>query len=131
MEMDIEKKILPFATMTVAAACPAALALTQEQPRHASAGTPAPTGEVLAQRTRVSFAPRPSEQASELNVMDPIRESLGCLGHARGRPPILRRRSREQSRVPITVAALTCRSSVSPHNPICWAVGGPPRIVTK
>ena len=36
------------------------------------------------------------------------------------------RRSREQSRVSITAAALTCRSSVSPHNPICWAVGGPP-----
>ena len=79
MEIDIEKKILRFATMTVAAVCPAASALTQEQPRHASAGTPAPTGEVLAQRTRVSFAPRPSEKATELNVMHSIRESLGCL----------------------------------------------------
>jgi hypothetical protein len=79
MEMDSEKKILRFATMTVAAACPAALALTREQPRHASAGTLAPTGKVLAQRTHVSFAPGPSEQATELNVMGPIRESLGCL----------------------------------------------------
>jgi|CZKD01.1.fsa_nt_gi hypothetical protein len=88
MEMDIEKKILRFATMTVAAACRAALALTQEQPRHPSAGTPtqAPTGEVLAQRISVSFAPRPSEQATEQNVLDPVWESLGymrtisCLG---------------------------------------------------
>ena len=30
--------------------------------------------------------------------------------------------SRGQSRVPITAAALTCGSYVSPHNPICWAV---------
>jgi hypothetical protein len=88
MEMDIEKKVLRFATMPVAAACPAALALTQEQPRHASAVTPspAPTGDVLAQRIRVSFTPRPSERATEQNVMDPIQESLAhmrtssCLG---------------------------------------------------
>ncbi|MGC2372215.1 MAG: hypothetical protein WA474_24315 [Candidatus Sulfotelmatobacter sp.] len=79
MDIDIEKKILRFATMTVAAACPAALALTQEQSRHASTGTLAPNGEVLAQRTRVSFAPQPSDQATELNVMDPIRESLGYI----------------------------------------------------
>ena len=88
MEMDTEKKILRFATMTVADACRAALALTQEQPRHPSAGTPTqtPTGEVLAQRISVSFAPRPSEQATEQNVMDPAWESLrymrtiSCLG---------------------------------------------------
>jgi hypothetical protein len=88
MEMDIEKNILRFATVPVTAACPAALGLTQEQPRHASAGapTPAPTGEVLAQRISVSFAPRPSEQATEQNVIGPVWESLGymrtisCLG---------------------------------------------------
>jgi hypothetical protein len=76
MKMDIEKKILRFATMTVVAACPAAL--TQEQSRHPSSGTPtpAPTGEVLAQRISVSFAPLPSEQATE-NAMGPVRESLG------------------------------------------------------
>jgi hypothetical protein len=79
MEMDIEKKILRFATMTVAAAGPAAL--THEQPRHPSAGTPtpAPTGEVLAQHISVSFAPLPSEQAKEQNVMEPVRESLGYM----------------------------------------------------
>jgi hypothetical protein len=76
MEMDIEKKILRFATMTVGAACPAAL--TQEKPRHSSAETPtpAPTGEVLAQRICVSFAPLPSEQATEQNVMGAVWESL-------------------------------------------------------
>jgi hypothetical protein len=86
MEMDIERKILRFATMTVAAACPGAL--THEQPRHSSAGTttPASTGEVLAQRISVSFAPLPSEQATEQNVMGPVWESLvymrtvSCLG---------------------------------------------------
>ena len=86
MEVDIEKKILRFAIMTVAAACPAAL--TEEQPRHPSAGTPTPasTGEVLAQRISVSFAPLPSGQAMEQNVMGPVWESLGymrtvfCLG---------------------------------------------------
>jgi hypothetical protein len=86
MKTDIEKKILRFATMTVAAACPAAL--THEQPRHPSAGTPTPgpTGEVVAQRISVSFAPRPSEQAMEQNVIGPVWESLGymrtisCLG---------------------------------------------------
>ena len=69
MEMDIEKKILRLATMTVAAACPAAL--THEQPRHPSDGTPTPasTGEVLAQRISVSFAPLPSEQLMKQNVM--------------------------------------------------------------
>jgi hypothetical protein len=88
MEIDIEKKILRFATMTVAAACRAALVLTQEQPRHPSAGTPTPasTGEVLAQRISLSFAPLPSEQATEQNVMERVWESLGymrtifCLG---------------------------------------------------
>lgn len=62
MEMDIERKILRFATMTVAAACPGAL--THEQPRHPSAGTPTPgpTGEVFAQRISVSFAPLPSSR---------------------------------------------------------------------
>jgi hypothetical protein len=81
MEMDIEKKILRFATMTVAATCRAALDLTQEQPRHPSAGTPtqAQTGEVLAQRISVSFAPRPSEQATEQNAMGPIWDSLACM----------------------------------------------------
>jgi hypothetical protein len=76
MKTDIEKKILRFATMTVAAACPAAL--THEQPRHPSAGTPkqAPSGKVLAQRISVWFAPLPSEQATE-NAMGPVRESLG------------------------------------------------------
>jgi hypothetical protein len=86
MEMDIKKKILRFATMTVAVACPAAL--TQEQPRHPSAGTPtpAPTGEVLAESISVSFAPLPSGQSTEQNVMEPVWESLGymrtisCLG---------------------------------------------------
>jgi len=81
MHMDIEKKILRFATITVAAACPAALALTQEQPCHPSAGTATlpPTGEVLAQHISVSFAPLPSEQAMEQNVMDPVWESLGYM----------------------------------------------------
>jgi hypothetical protein len=80
MEMDIEKKVLRFATMPVAAACPATLALTQEQPRHASAGTPTPaTGEVLAQRIRVSFSPRPSEQATKQTVLDLIREFLAHM----------------------------------------------------
>jgi hypothetical protein len=86
MKMYIEKKILRFAKMTVAAACPAAL--THEQPRHPSAGTPTPAsiGEVLAKRISVSFAPLPSEQAMEQNVMGPVWESLGymrtifCLG---------------------------------------------------
>jgi hypothetical protein len=78
MEMDIEKKILWFATMTVAAACPAAL--TQEKPRHPSAETPtpAPIGEVLAQRISVSLALLPSGEATE-NVRGPVRESLGYL----------------------------------------------------
>ena len=81
MEMDIEKKSLRFATMAVAAACRAAFALTQEQPRHPSAGTPkqAPSGKVLAQRISVWFAPRHSEQATERNVMGPLRESLGYM----------------------------------------------------
>jgi hypothetical protein len=81
MHIDIEKKILRFATMTVAAACPVALALTQEQPRHPSAGTPTlpPTGQVLAQHISVSFAPRPSEQAMEQNLMNPVWESLGYM----------------------------------------------------
>lgn len=79
MEVDIEKKILRFAIMTVAAACPAAL--TEEQPRHPSAGTPTPvpTGEVLAQHISLSFAPLPSEQAKEHNVMEPGWESLGYM----------------------------------------------------
>src|ERR1700733_7159725 len=75
MEVDIQKKILRFAIITVAAARPAAL--TEEEPRHPSAGTPtpAPTGEVLAQHIGVSFAPLPSEQAKEQNVMEPVWES--------------------------------------------------------
>jgi hypothetical protein len=79
MEMDIEKKILRFATMTVAAVCPAAL--TQVQRRHPSAGTPtpAPPGELLAQHLSVSFAPLPSESETEQNVMDPVWESLGYM----------------------------------------------------
>ena len=72
--------------VTVAAACRARL--TKEQARHPSARTPtpAPTGEVLAQRISVSFAPLPSEQATEQNVTGPVWESLGymrtisCLG---------------------------------------------------
>jgi hypothetical protein len=79
METDIEKKILRFATTTVAAACPAAL--THKQPRHPSAGTPtpAPTGEVLAQHISVSFTPLPSEQVKVQNVMEPVRDSLGYM----------------------------------------------------
>ena len=79
MEVDIENKILRFAIMTVAAACPAAL--TEEQPRHASAGIPtaAPTGEALAQHIGVSCAPLPSEQAKEQNVMEPVWEALGYM----------------------------------------------------
>jgi len=86
MEMDTEKKILRFETMTVAGACRAELALAQEQPRHPSAGTPtqAPTGEVLAQRISVPFARRPSEQATEQNVIDPVWESLGHMGTTSG-----------------------------------------------
>ena len=79
MEVDIENKILRFAIMTVAAACPAAL--TEEQPRHASAGIPtaAPTGEALAQHIGVSCAPLPSDQAKEQNVMEPVWEALGYM----------------------------------------------------
>jgi hypothetical protein len=81
MEMDIEKRISRFATMTVASAYRAALALTPGQPRHPSAGTPtqAPTGEVLAQPISVLFAPRPSAQATEQNVTGPVREPLGYM----------------------------------------------------
>jgi hypothetical protein len=79
MEMDIEKEIPRSATMTLAATCPAES--TQEQLRHPSAGTPTPplTGEVLAQLINVSFAPLPSEQATEQNPMDLVWESLACM----------------------------------------------------
>lgn len=75
MGIDIEKKILRFAMMTVAPACPTAL--TQKQPRHSSTRTPtpAPTGQILAQHISVTFAPLPSGQAPEHNVT-PVPESL-------------------------------------------------------
>lgn len=78
MEIDIEKKMLRSATMTVAATCPAAL--TQEQLRHPSAGTPTPTptGEVLAWHINILFAPLPSE-ATEHNAMDLVWESLAYM----------------------------------------------------
>ncbi len=65
--------------MMIAATFP--VAFTQDQPRHPSAGAPtqAPTGGVLAQRIRVSFAPRPSKQATEQNVLGPVWKSPGHL----------------------------------------------------
>ena len=71
MEMDIEKKILRFATMTVAAACPAALSLDARTTapcfsRNTSADW---QGSRAAHPCIVS--PPPSEQATELDVIGP------------------------------------------------------------
>ena len=82
MQIDTQKKILRFTTMTLAIALRTMSALAQEQPRHPSAVTPAQasTGEVLAKQINVSFAPLAPEWVTEQNVMDPIWEPLGYKG---------------------------------------------------
>lgn len=82
MQIDTLKKVLRFATMTLAIGLLTISALAQEQSRHPSVVTPAqaPTGEVLAKHISVSFAPVASEWRTEQNVMDPIWESLGYKG---------------------------------------------------
>lgn len=82
MQIDTQKTILRFTTMTLAIALLTTSALPQEQPRHPSAVTPAqsPTGETLAKQLNVSFAPLAPEWVTEQNVMDPIWEPLGYKG---------------------------------------------------
>ena len=83
MEMDIEKKSLRFATMTVAAAWPAAL--THEQPRQPSARTPTPasTGEVLAI----------SSGADGLSAPPQLRSTIRAAGKISQRNPMNARRN--------------------------------------
>ncbi len=82
MQIDTQKKILRFATITLAIALLTTSAWAQEQPPHPSVVTPAqaPTGEVLARHISVSFAPLAPEWVTEQNVMDPIWEPLGYKG---------------------------------------------------
>lgn len=81
MGMNIEKKILRFAKMTVGAAHTAALPLMQEQSRPRSAGkrTLAAPGETAVQRIRVSFASRPPRQTTEQTVRVSVSDSLAPM----------------------------------------------------